>query len=69
MSHTVSIWRNWVGLYKCEYRATHKDNLACHIQSVYEGAKYECKQCDYGTTCKDTLTRYIKSTHYWVKCD
>ena len=23
----------------CEYRATQKDNLACHIQLVHEGAK------------------------------
>ena len=44
----------------CEYRATHKGNLAHHIQSIQEGAKYECSLCDYGATGKDILTRHIK---------
>ena len=54
---------------KCEYIATHKGNLAYHIQSVYERAKYQCIQCHYGDSCKDTLTRHIKSTHQVVKSD
>ena len=48
---------------QCEYRTTHKDNHACHIQSIHEEVKYECNKCEYRAATQGNLIRYIQSVH------
>ena len=54
-------------LYQCECRATHKDNLTCHIQSVYEGAKYQYNQCEYRDAVQCNLIYHIQLVHEEAK--
>ena len=42
---------------------TQKDYLACHIQLVHEGVKYECNQCEYRTATQMNLICHIQSVH------
>ena len=36
-----------------------KCNLACHIQSTHEGAKYEYNKCEYKAATQSYLIHYI----------
>ena len=48
---------------QCEYIAIHKGNIACYIQTAYEGAKYYCNQCDFIATPKGNLACHIQSVY------
>ena len=42
-------------------------SLTCHIQSVYEGVKYDCNKCEYRGNMESNLTCHKKIT-LWITC-
>ena len=44
-----------------------KCNLACHIQSTHEGAKYEYNKCEYKAATQSYLIHYIQLEHEGAK--
>ena len=43
----------------CEYKATRKQSLHKHVQSVHDGVKYNCVQCEYKATRKQSLQQHV----------
>ena len=48
---------------QCDYKATKKDKLQRHKQSVHEGLRIQCPHCEYKATEKGHLRTHIKSIH------
>ena len=52
---------------QCNYRATRKDTLFQHINSIHKGFKFPCDQCEYKAGGRGTSLNHIRSIHKGVK--
>ena len=48
---------------ECRHKATTKQSLVVHIQSVHEGLKFPCNMCDFKATTKGHLMTHKKNKH------
>ena len=58
----------YIHIYKCnqcDHKATTKDSLKKHVDSIYEGVCYS--QCDHKATSKQNLKRGLESIHVGSK--
>ena len=53
------VWSMKYDCNQCENTATHKGNLAGHIQSMHIGVKYECNKCEYRAATQGNLICHI----------
>ena len=52
---------------QCNYKATRKDTLFQHINSIHKGIKFPCDQCEYKAGGRGTSLNHIRSIHKGVK--
>ena len=46
-SHQINTYWSEISMSICDHKATFKDGLKTHVESVHEGKKFQCPKCDY----------------------
>ena len=47
----------------CEYKATSKQGIEKHIQSLHLKVKFDCKHCDAVLSSREYLLKHVKAVH------
>ena len=48
---------------QCDYRATRRQSLKQHVESMHENVKFKCPNCDKAYSNKTHMLNHKKATH------